>query len=278
MNVTLTTRGLIAIQGRGNTEFLQSILTQAMLTEIPSDSLRSALLLNANGHLVYDCLAWRDPSTETWFLDVERACCADWILRLNRYRLHGTFTIVDVSEHWAVFASLNPMESCVCYQDPRHDHLGYRGYQFLNKPSILPHPSDPIARYHAHRIHLGIPEGIHDLEPNCFPLQARLHTTHSLSWNKGCYIGQEAIAHMRRHGVIRKMLWPFESNAWIAERSEIVRDGTRVGIVQSVYQTDQGVLGFAWICVNPTSDEHPSHAKTQSEVQLRFLPLEPVRV
>ena len=46
--------------------------------------------------------------------------------------------------------------------------------------------------YDAHRLALGLPDGVRDLEPEkSVLLEAGFDLLHGISWTKGCYMGQE---------------------------------------------------------------------------------------
>ena len=52
-------------------------------------------------------------------------------------------------------------------------------------------------------------EGIEDILPGeCIPLEYNIVFLNGVSFNKGCYIGQELVARTRHTGVIRKRLMP----------------------------------------------------------------------
>lgn len=63
--------------------------------------------------------------------------------------------------------------------------------------------------YILHRYRLGVGEGVHDHpESNCFPLECNADYLGSVSFNKGCYLGQELTSRIHHTGVIRKRLMP----------------------------------------------------------------------
>ena len=71
--------------------------------------------------------------------------------------------------------------------------------------------ADPQA-YHIYRTLAGIPEGPLELPPGqALPFESNFDYTDSVSFNKGCYLGQELTARTHYTGVIRKRLLPFVS-------------------------------------------------------------------
>ena len=62
--------------------------------------------------------------------------------------------------------------------------------------------------YHWLRSVLGIAEGSKELA-NTFPLNMNLHHLNAISFDKGCYIGQELTQRTFHTGVIRRMALPY---------------------------------------------------------------------
>ena len=63
--------------------------------------------------------------------------------------------------------------------------------------------------YERIRISLGIPDAISDLVQNkTILLEAGFDELNGISWDKGCYIGQELTARTKYRGLIKKRLIP----------------------------------------------------------------------
>lgn len=66
-----------------------------------------------------------------------------------------------------------------------------------------------LKKYIYHRYTLGIGEGSNDLpESNCLPLECNADYLGSVSFTKGCYLGQELTSRIHHTGVVRKRLMP----------------------------------------------------------------------
>ena len=65
--------------------------------------------------------------------------------------------------------------------------------------------------YDQRRYELGIGEGVTDMPPGaCIPLEHNVVFMNGVSFQKGCYIGQELTARTHHTGVIRKRLMPIK--------------------------------------------------------------------
>lgn len=63
--------------------------------------------------------------------------------------------------------------------------------------------------YIKHRYRLGVGEGLSDHpESDCLPLECNADLLNSVSFTKGCYLGQELTARIHHTGVVRKRLMP----------------------------------------------------------------------
>ena len=74
--------------------------------------------------------------------------------------------------------------------------------------------------YHALRLDLGVPEGDDFGSDKMFALDGDLDELHAVSFDKGCYVGQELTARMKHRGTARKRLLTVATHSGIP----LVRD------------------------------------------------------
>ncbi|CAL8090604.1 unnamed protein product [Orchesella dallaii] len=99
------------------------------------------------------------------------------------------------------------------FGDPRLNELGWRVLVPRSKAQSFP-PKDITVSgeesYMRLRYALGVAEGSKELPAgNCFPLESNGDYLHGISFQKGCYIGQELTARTHHTGVVRKRIMPF---------------------------------------------------------------------
>jgi len=94
------------------------------------------------------------------------------------------------------------------------------------------------------RIESGLKRFGHELTSDYIPLEADLWD--DVSFNKGCYIGQEIIARMESRGRLAKRLVRLHPSAPVEVGAEITADGKKAGTVTSVAISPSGpvALGF----------------------------------
>uniref|UniRef100_A0A6G1SN75 Putative transferase CAF17, mitochondrial n=1 Tax=Aceria tosichella TaxID=561515 RepID=A0A6G1SN75_9ACAR len=105
--------------------------------------------------------------------------------------------------------------------DPRLDLMGLRilsnsSYDYNNIKNEIRSKfnfdnlnESAIGKYILHKYRMGIGEGSEDHpEGSCLPLECNADLLGSVSFDKGCYLGQELTARIHYTGVVRKRLMP----------------------------------------------------------------------
>jgi tRNA-modifying protein YgfZ len=95
------------------------------------------------------------------------------------------------------------------------------------------------------RIEQGRPVPDRELTEDYNPLEAGLWQT--ISFNKGCYIGQETIARLNTYKGVKQHLWGIRLTAPAAPGSIITVGEEKVGILTSYTNTDDGCFGLGYI-------------------------------
>lgn len=95
------------------------------------------------------------------------------------------------------------------------------------------------------RILQGRPMPDQELTEDYNPLEAGLW--HTISFNKGCYIGQETIARLDTYKGVKQQLWGVRLSAVAEPGSIITMGGEKVGVLTSMAETAQGCFGLAYI-------------------------------
>lgn len=179
--------------------FLQGLVTQDTQAELPL----WAGLLTPQGKALFDFFLWAAPSTSLGqtdvLIDCEAAQAEALVRRLSLYRLRRKISIsVDATlgVFWAAAAADRPA-------DPRLPELGVRWVGPVSTDDV-----DISPFYRAHRLSLGVPEGIAELGSDAtLWLETNAAELHGVSFTKGCYVGQENTARMNwRQKVNRRLV------------------------------------------------------------------------
>jgi tRNA-modifying protein YgfZ len=95
------------------------------------------------------------------------------------------------------------------------------------------------------RIEQGRPKPDAELTEDYNPLEVGLWDT--ISFTKGCYIGQETIARLNTYKGVKQYLWGIKLAGSVAVGTAITVDGEKVGVLTSCSQTDAGIIGLGYV-------------------------------
>ncbi|MFQ4140607.1 folate-binding protein [Chlorogloeopsis sp. ULAP02] len=95
------------------------------------------------------------------------------------------------------------------------------------------------------RIIQGRPAPEHELTDDYNPLEAGLWQT--ISFNKGCYIGQETIARLNTYKGVKQHLWGIHLNTGVELGTLITVGDEKVGKLTSITETAEGYRGLGYI-------------------------------
>ena len=215
----LRNRGVLAVEGADARKLLQGLVTSnvAELDERP----QHAGFLSVQGRLLHEAFLVSAPEGGV-LIDAERAALPALSAQIRRYRLRSKASVRDASAELEVVAVVGqevaeaastPACEGGAWADPRLPYLGHRLLRArdASQPPDWLRPSAEVgAELHALQLALlGVPSGERQLWPNeTFPLEANLDLLGSISFAKGCYLGQELTARTHFRGVVRKRLAP----------------------------------------------------------------------
>ena len=95
------------------------------------------------------------------------------------------------------------------------------------------------------RIQQGRPKSDFELTEDYNPLEAGLWQT--ISFEKGCYIGQETIARLNTYDGVKQKLWGIKLDKPAALQTPITVEGKKVGVLTSYTDTGKGSYGLGYI-------------------------------
>jgi folate-binding protein YgfZ len=95
------------------------------------------------------------------------------------------------------------------------------------------------------RIEQGRPVPDYELTDDYNPLEAGLF--HTLSFEKGCYIGQETIARLNTYKGVKQQLWGVRLSAPVEPGTVLMVGDEKVGKLTSYTDTDQGAFGLGYV-------------------------------
>jgi len=173
--------------------FLQGLLTNDVSGPLPA----YAGLLSAQGKALFDLIVWPGGEREI-LLDCEADRAEELVRRLSLYRLRRRIDIAvdeNIAVHWRKQVGDGAAD------DPRLADLGQRWIAPVADDDA---PADD--EWRAHRLSLGVAEGHRELGDILW-LETNAIELNGVSFDKGCYVGQENTARMNwRQKVNRRLV------------------------------------------------------------------------
>lgn len=190
-------RGLIAVWGKEAVPFLDGMITNDMKTLGDGEQMLAAFP-NAQGRLLAVVRVLRQG--ERFLIETEEATREKVFNNLFRFTYAGDFFVEDLSEQhrYVEFYNSPPYEGGVAAFRGRGGSLGV----FIEGDAEGMRIDDTT--YETLRIESGIP--LYGIDMDETTIVPELGLDGLISYNKGCYIGQEIIARIHFRGHVAKRL------------------------------------------------------------------------
>jgi folate-binding protein YgfZ len=232
------------VSGPDRLRFLNGQVTQDVHLATKERAVYSAVL-DAKGRLEAVChIREQDGS---YVIDAPLSLREPLLARLDRYLIADEVELQDESENWhlAHLVGGDPPPGVACWQcrrleAPGHDVLTPQPVQLAGVAELS------LPEFESHRIRHGIPAWDHELSLGVLPPEAGLEAS-AISYDKGCYLGQEVISRMRRAGKTNQHLVQLEVPAGTCAPCLLIHEGSEAGRVTSVTGLEGGpspALGF----------------------------------
>jgi hypothetical protein len=227
----LTDRAILAVSGADSRNFLQGLITNDV-GRLASGAVLYAALLTPQGKILFDFLLYSDECGV--LLDCAHEAAEALHRRLSLYRLRAKVDIARRDDLAVLARWGGESGSAGWWRDPRLLALGWR--TVVERTDVAAAAASASA-YLDHRLALGVPEGPDFGQDRMFALDADLDELHGVSFDKGCYVGQELTARMKHRGTARKKLLPVETSAHSLPEAgtPITAGGSEIGAITSVY-------------------------------------------
>jgi tRNA-modifying protein YgfZ len=239
-------RGKLRLTGPQRAWFLHQILTQAFEDMAPGDA-RDAAMITAHGRMVgyLETVATEDAILAHF----EPELAATLPDEIRRYVFATEVEIEDVTaelglvlvvgDDWADVAR-SSAPSAVAH--PTRSVGGRAGYLWLARddvPAVASALDDAGWRRATEdelevlRIDAGVARWGRDMDAKSFPQEAGIDEW-AVHYDKGCYVGQEAMAKIHFRGKVNRRLRRLTASSSLQPGEEVTIDGNKVGTVTSV--------------------------------------------
>ena len=211
-NLYLECRKVLKVSGLNCISFLNNILTSDISKLLPLETTPSALL-SPQGRVLYDILVsldFQNNSTEKSILIEYDILCEDGLIKkLNMYNLRKEVKFDKTN--YNVFVTMNSKNYTNSLKDRRFLNSDIHINRIYNKNKSINYitKSSSSNWYDLIRYKNCIPEGIKEIEMNTtLPMEIHLDLLGGISFEKGCFIGQEVNARIKYRGLVKRKYVP----------------------------------------------------------------------
>ncbi len=238
--VRLSDWGLICAQGPDAASFLQGQLTQDLL-QWPAGQARLAGFCSPKGRLLASFVVWRDPAlADTFYLACSADLLAATLKRLGMFVLRAKCRLSDASPAWSLWGLAGGAAVAAWGQAlPRADWTAApaAGGQMVCLPAAagqsrallaLPADAPPLALpalamadWHWLEARSGVARIVAATADRFVPQMVNFELTGGVSFDKGCYPGQEVVARSQYRGTLKRRAMVFDAEHDLAPGLEV---------------------------------------------------------
>lgn len=229
-------RKFITVSGPDSRDFLQGLITND-INKLEKERIIFSALLTAKGRFLYDFYIWK--SADGYLIDISNKFADQLLKKLKLYKIRKDVALDICSGYKAaiVFPEMCVTEEgLLSASDPRKADFATRVLitGSIQENRISSHREASSDEYNSYRIKHLIAEGDQDLEQEkSIILEYGYNQQNAISYDKGCYLGQELITRTHRVGVIRKKLVSFAMSKQIDVPYDVEVSGKKKASITS---------------------------------------------
>lgn len=225
----------LEISGQDSVSFIQNLITNDINKSKDNHFLYSCLL-TPQGKFIADFFIFK--KNEKFIFEIHEKYFEALIQKFNIYKLKSNIIIkkIDSIYSFVIFGKFNSINKYAIFNDdPRNGNIGKRLINEL--PSLENNNMTEIneEEYREILIKNNVPYSPYDLQENkSLLLENNFDKINSISWDKGCYIGQEITARMKYRALLKKRLYAMKIiSGNIGVGDKIIENDYNVGEVVS---------------------------------------------
>ena len=199
----------LSIEGEDSNQFLQNLITND-INKCTEYNMLYSCLLSPQGKFLSDFFIFKKD--ERYLIETHSFFYEKLLKKLNMYKLRSKVHVNEVNNlySYSVFGDLKKdQDTFIFYIDPRNANIGIKLIHLKQNPEILNSLNEiNEEKYHQILIQNIVPLSHYDLEENkSLLLENNFENLNSISWDKGCYVGQEITARMRYRALLKKKIY-----------------------------------------------------------------------
>ena len=252
-------RGLLRVTGKDRQDYLHRMCTQK-LNGLAAGASAHAAFLNVKGHVLAEGVVALRP--DDMLVDVHPASAEPLRAHLAKFVIMDEVEIEDVSSAWRIVPALGPGGAALArgrgpgasaWENPR------RGAPALDvllpaedadafRSSLLASGAAALSEddLEALRVLAGVPRFGADVDESRLVMEAALVAS-AVSFDKGCYLGQEVVLRGTFRGQIQRGLVQLVVPAGAKPGAALRHAGQDVGVLTSAAETPEGWVALGYV-------------------------------
>ena len=262
----------LEISGQDSVPFIQNLITND-INKCKENHFVYSCLLTPQGKFFADFFIFKNK--EKYFFEVNDIFYENFLNKLNMYKLRSNINIEEIKLFYS-FIIFGELEINNHYEilnfDPRNNNIGKKLIQYdplikFNEKII----EIDEKKYHEILIKNKVPYSPFDLQENkSLLLENNFDNINAISWNKGCFVGQEITARMKYRALLKKQLYALELiSGKINIGDKIIEKGVVLGEVIS--KANQYIFCILKIETVREKSEKKALLDIDSSTTLKFL-------
>ena len=216
----------LSIEGEDSNEFLQNLITND-INKCSEDNIIYSCLLSPQGKFLSDFFIFKKD--EKYLIETHSFFYEKLLKKLNIYKLRSKVHINEVNNlhSYSVFGDIQKdQDTFIFNSDPRNKNIGLKLIHLKKNPEILDSLNEiNEEKYHQILIQNTVPLSHYDLEENkSLLLENNFENLNSISWDKGCYVGQEITARMKYRALLKKKIYSLEIKEGSPLIGQVIKD------------------------------------------------------
>ena len=262
----------LEISGQDSVPFIQNLITNDINKCKTNDFLYSCLL-TPQGKFFADFFIFKNK--EKFVFELHDIFYENFLKKLNMYKLRSNINIEEIETLYSfiIFGKLKTNKRYkILNLDPRNSNIGKKLIQY--DPSIK--FNEEIIeidekKYHEILIQNKVPYSPFDLQENkSLLLENNFDNINGISWNKGCFVGQEITARMKYRALLKKQLYALELISGSIDIGDKIKE-KEVNLGEVISKANQYIFCILKIELVKEKSEKKELLEIDSSTTLKFL-------
>jgi len=262
----------LTIEGEDRSEFLQNLITND-INKCSKENILYSCLLTPQGKFISDFFIFKKD--KQFIIETHSFFYEKLLKKLNLYKLRSKVLINEIANlsSYSVFGEVNNNASFIVFcADPRNNKIGNK-LICKSEDSTLFNNFNEIdeKKYHEILIQNTVPLSHFDLVENkSLLLENNFENLNSISWDKGCYVGQELTARMKYRALLKKRIYSLVIKAGSPKANQTINiDGIDYGKIISI--ENESILAMLKIELAEKKIYGKQQMKTSDGIVLDFI-------